>query len=60
MFDDVEKIYDKERLEPKGRKSFLNCNLLISELLNRLGTKNVTPIIPKLHSGNNMKSQRVF
>ena len=45
IFDVVEKIYDTGRIKPKGCKSFLNYNLVISDIFNLLGRRDLVSMI---------------
>ena len=55
----MEKIYDTEQIKPKECKSFLNYNLAMPEIFNRLGRRDLTSMIPKLNNSKNLTGQRV-
>ena len=48
-----------QEIKSKGRKSFLNYNLVISEIFNLLRRRDMASMISKLSNSENIKGQRV-
>ena len=59
IFDEIEKIYGTEGIKPKQRKSFLNYNLVSSEIIHLMKKGDLSSVTPKLKHYKSMKDQNV-